>query len=678
MTRNRTSPSGVVLLVIATVLVAVPLAAASGPRASASFAVESRGILSVVGTPAPTRPGAAGVPVPAVPPAPTWINVTATGAGVAPPPGYGQSVVADPLTNTTVLFGGCLATQCPSDQTWTFSNGTWRNITATAGHPPARDYAAADFDVNMGGILLFGGVGVGSTLYNDTWLFHNGSWTNLTYVGGGPVPRYGAMMAYDPAPEENGSVLYGGCYASFIVLVCYNDTWVWQGWSGWVPLHPSLTGPAIGFGGLAYDPVDGYLVQTGGCAGTICLGFNNVTWEFADGQWSPTSLSPRPTGLADVGMVWDATTAELLLFGGLNATLNYTAATWAFSAGHWRLLAPSTAPTPRSDVGLSTDGSGAVPLLVGGSTAAASQNDTWVFEAPIAASIAAAANASEISQPVGFSASVVGGTGPYRVAVAFGDGADLSVVGAGPTFSFSHTFLKAGSYTATIAVTDAVGATASGSAAAIHLGGAPSVTASVAPAVGEAGVAVGLTAHATGGVGPDSYAWQFGDGSVGSGPSPTHTYAAAGSYVARVTVTDSVGGTGNASVAVTVVPALAVEIHVVPSAPTVGAPAGFVAAVTGGVAPFAYSWSFGGGHRSGLPAPVETFSKSGSFAIALSVNDSLGAHATAMIQVTVAAAPSPAAGLGAAPLWFWGGVGALGVVGAVGSFLLLRRGRAAA
>jgi PKD repeat protein len=41
----------------------------------------------------------------------------------------------------------------------------------------------------------------------------------------------------------------------------------------------------------------------------------------------------------------------------------------------------------------------------------------------------------------------------------------------------------------------------------------------------------------------DSYAWNFGDGATGSGATASHTYAAAGTYSAVLTVTDNRGGT---------------------------------------------------------------------------------------------------------------------------------------
>ncbi len=48
-----------------------------------------------------------------------------------------------------------------------------------------------------------------------------------------------------------------------------------------------------------------------------------------------------------------------------------------------------------------------------------------------------------------------------------------------------------------------------------------------------------------------SYAWVFGDGSTGTGPTVNHTYSTAGTYTATVTVTDNSGLTATRSVVIT-------------------------------------------------------------------------------------------------------------------------------
>ncbi len=72
---------------------------------------------------------------------------------------------------------------------------------------------------------------------------------------------------------------------------------------------------------------------------------------------------------------------------------------------------------------------------------------------------------------------------------------------------------------------------------------APTLTATV-PATGTAGAALDMSAAATDLWGPVSVTWAFGDGATATGTSPSHTYAAAGTYDVRVTATD---GSGNAT-----------------------------------------------------------------------------------------------------------------------------------
>ena len=51
-----------------------------------------------------------------------------------------------------------------------------------------------------------------------------------------------------------------------------------------------------------------------------------------------------------------------------------------------------------------------------------------------------------------------------------------------------------------------------------------------------------------------SYAWTFGDGGSATGPTANHTYTTAGSYSAKLTVTDNQGATGTTTIAITVNP----------------------------------------------------------------------------------------------------------------------------
>jgi len=82
---------------------------------------------------------------------------------------------------------------------------------------------------------------------------------------------------------------------------------------------------------------------------------------------------------------------------------------------------------------------------------------------------------------------------------------------------------------------------------------APTAVISANPTSGVAPVAVNFSG--AGSSDPDgtiaSYAWTFGDGTTGTGATVSHTYAAAGSYTARLTVTDNKGATGTTTVTIT-------------------------------------------------------------------------------------------------------------------------------
>jgi PKD repeat protein len=49
-------------------------------------------------------------------------------------------------------------------------------------------------------------------------------------------------------------------------------------------------------------------------------------------------------------------------------------------------------------------------------------------------------------------------------------------------------------------------------------------------------------------------AWAFGDGATATGPTASYTYSTAGSYTARLTVTDNQGATGTTTIPITVNP----------------------------------------------------------------------------------------------------------------------------
>ena len=139
-----------------------------------------------------------------------------------------------------------------------------------------------------------------------------------------------------------------------------------------------------------------------------------------------------------------------------------------------------------------------------------------------------------------------------------------------------------------------------------------------------------------------SYGWAFGDGTTGSGVNPSHAYAAAGSYVATLTVTDNRGGTATTTVPVS------------PSAPPNVPPiASFTTTCTFLSCSFdgsgssdpdgtltSYAWTFGDGGTATGSTAAHAFAAGGTFNVSLTVTDNSSAPTTLTKPVTVAPVPT--------------------------------------
>lgn len=215
---------------------------------------------------------------------------------------------------------------------------------------------------------------------------------------------------------------------------------------------------------------------------------------------------------------------------------------------------------------------------------------------------------------------------PLDYAWEFGDGE--TGTGVAPTYVYP----VAGSYTVTLVVSDAT--SSSDPASAVVEISEPVVNLQPVadpggPYTGEPGVAVAFDGSGSSDPNGDAltYSWEFGDGAMDSGVSPSHTYDGAGEYTVSLTVNDgqldSLIATTTATIAV---PPANSAPTANPGGPYAGSPGMAVAFDgTGSQDPdgdvLTYAWNFGDGTTGSGPTPSHTYAMAGNFEVSLIVSD---------------------------------------------------------
>ena len=149
-----------------------------------------------------------------------------------------------------------------------------------------------------------------------------------------------------------------------------------------------------------------------------------------------------------------------------------------------------------------------------------------------------------------------------------------------------------------------------------------------------------------------SYNWNFGDGGTSTSANPSHTYAAAGSYTAKLTVSDGVNNavSSNISIVVTAAAGNQSPVAVASATPLSGSAPLAVSFSSAGSSdpegtPLTYSWTFGDGGTSTSANPGHTYSSAGNYVARLTVSDGTNSAQSAAISVAVV---TPGSGLVAA------------------------------
>lgn len=147
----------------------------------------------------------------------------------------------------------------------------------------------------------------------------------------------------------------------------------------------------------------------------------------------------------------------------------------------------------------------------------------------------------------------------FTIAVSDANGDDLTVTwdfgdgGSDTGTSVSHTYPGSGDYTATVTVDDGTDSVQSTVDVTVNTPPTIDTAPTATPALVEIGEDVTFGGGATDANGDTvTYAWDFGDGSNGSGVPATHSFAASGDYTAVLTANDGMDDSTPATVDVTV------------------------------------------------------------------------------------------------------------------------------
>jgi PKD repeat protein len=203
-----------------------------------------------------------------------------------------------------------------------------------------------------------------------------------------------------------------------------------------------------------------------------------------------------------------------------------------------------------------------------------------------------------------------------------------------------HTYMEPGTFTATVTATDEDGATATNDVV-VTVGNppgnkAPSVEAAADPDSGAAPLNVRFTSQGTD---PDgdrlTYEWDFDDGSAKPATrNARHTYTAAGTYDATVTVTDPSGASDTATVTVTVTGNRAPTVRAAADPKSGSAPlrVRFTSAARDADGDRLSSvWDFGNGVKAGGRTATYTYTQPGTYDATVTVTDPDGATGTATV-----------------------------------------------
>jgi hypothetical protein len=280
-----------------------------------------------------------------------------------PSPRYGQLMAYDGSNGTVVLYGGTNSKVEYLSDTWVWDGKDWTEM-----HPSNNPGPATGAGTNAmaceeagGKVLLVNGNG---SPY-ETWVWNGEDWTQEHPKNSPPVDT-GSTMAYDPS---NGLV---------VMFNTSGQTWVWNG-TNWTNQNTKPQPPAREFSAMAYDASSRSVIMFGGVGIDSDKNLSD-TWAWNGTSWAEEKLANSPPPSQQFSIASDQY-GGVVLYGGAGYSGDGSDATWVYGAGSWDEGHPSHSPSARRFPGMVYDASTGDVVLFGGNSykSYAYLSDTWVW-----------------------------------------------------------------------------------------------------------------------------------------------------------------------------------------------------------------------------------------------------------------------------------------------------------
>ncbi|MFX1606143.1 MAG: kelch repeat-containing protein, partial [Promethearchaeota archaeon] len=233
-------------------------------------------------------------------------------------------MVYDNESDLIVIFGGWNNTAgSPWNTTYTYDyNSDTYTLIDPATSPLWRAEPGMAYDPGRDQVILFGGEDSLDTPnpLNDTWLYDDGVWTQLS-PSTAPSYRRGHSMSFDI--ESDRIIIFGG------EPDMKNDTWAGNPSADtFVEMNPAIAPEGRTSAAMAYDSESDRIILFGGFKGgsdVLASNYFGDTWayDYNTDTWENLTTTGSPSVRGAASMAYDSESDRIVLFGGSMSSTSY-------------------------------------------------------------------------------------------------------------------------------------------------------------------------------------------------------------------------------------------------------------------------------------------------------------------------------------------------------------------